>query len=195
MSKRRLSSRTTVHTRYLHLHIIHCRSLGSERPLRHIVRLLYFQHWTTAQSNLTKRSHRHRTWTVQSHSPGGANMHRHLIHGNLCMPTRVHIPKDINRFSGFCWLTIVTDRQTDHATRSVTIGRIYVRSAAMRPNNKPNRLATVEAIAPTRLSLMWSQHVATRIVVDSDAGSRVICRDRLRICQESTPNCAVRVGV
>jgi len=28
----------------------------------------------------------------------------------------------------------VTDRLTDHATRSVTIGRIYVRSTAMRPN-------------------------------------------------------------
>ena len=28
-----------------------------------------------------------------------------------------------------------TDRQTDHATRSVTIGRIYVRSTAMRPDN------------------------------------------------------------
>ena len=29
----------------------------------------------------------------------------------------------------------LTDRPTDHATRSVTIGRIYVRSTAMRPNN------------------------------------------------------------
>jgi len=28
-----------------------------------------------------------------------------------------------------------TDRPTDHATRSVTVGRIYVRSTAMRPNN------------------------------------------------------------
>ena len=32
-------------------------------------------------------------------------------------------------------LTSVTDRQTDHATRSVTIGRIYVHSTAMRPKN------------------------------------------------------------
>jgi len=31
------------------------------------------------------------------------------------------------------------DRQTDrHATRSITIGRIYVRSTAMRPNNINN---------------------------------------------------------
>ena len=28
-----------------------------------------------------------------------------------------------------------TDRPTDHATRSVTLGRIYVRSTAIRPNN------------------------------------------------------------
>jgi len=33
-------------------------------------------------------------------------------------------------------LTTVTDRPTDHATRSVTINRIYVRSTAMRPNNR-----------------------------------------------------------
>jgi len=39
----------------------------------------------------------------------------------------------------FAGLTSVTDRPTnrptDHATRSVRIGRIYVRSTAMRPNN------------------------------------------------------------
>jgi len=39
----------------------------------------------------------------------------------------------------FAGLTSVTDRPTnrptDHATRSVTIGHIYVRSTAMRPNN------------------------------------------------------------
>jgi len=39
----------------------------------------------------------------------------------------------------FAGLTSVTnrptDRPTDHATQSVRIGRIYVRSTAMRPNN------------------------------------------------------------
>jgi len=35
----------------------------------------------------------------------------------------------------FAGLTSVTDRPTDHATRSVRIGHIYVRSTAMRPNN------------------------------------------------------------
>jgi len=29
----------------------------------------------------------------------------------------------------------VTDRQTDHATRSVAIGRVYIHSTVMRPNN------------------------------------------------------------
>jgi len=39
----------------------------------------------------------------------------------------------------FAGLTNVTDRQTDHATRSVTIGRIYVHSTAMRPNNSKQK--------------------------------------------------------
>jgi len=33
----------------------------------------------SGQSNLTKRPHRCRTWTVQSYSPGGANVHPYLI--------------------------------------------------------------------------------------------------------------------
>ena len=32
----------------------------------------------------------------------------------------------------------MTDRPTDHATQSVRIGRIYVCSTAMRPNNNNN---------------------------------------------------------
>jgi len=32
------------------------------------------------RSNLTKRLHRRRTWTGQSHSPGGANVYPHVIH-------------------------------------------------------------------------------------------------------------------
>jgi len=49
-------------------------------------------------------------------------------------PTRVINPNDISIGSAvFAELTTVTDRQTDHATRSVTIDRIYVRSTAMRP--------------------------------------------------------------
>jgi len=51
-------------------------------------------------------------------------------------PTRVRNPNGISIGSAvFAGLTSVTDRPTDHATRSITIGRIYVRSTAMRPNN------------------------------------------------------------
>ena len=44
----------------------------------------------------------------------------------------------LNRFSHFCrahYCDRQTGRQTDHATRSVTIGHIYVCSTAMWPNN------------------------------------------------------------
>jgi len=41
--------------------------------------------------------------------------------------TRVHIPNSISIGAAvFAGLTIVTDRQTDHATPSVTIGHIYI---------------------------------------------------------------------
>jgi len=58
-------------------------------------------------------------------------------------PTQVHNPDSISIDSAFfAGLTIVTDRhtdwQTDHATPSVTIGRISVRSTAMRLNNNNN---------------------------------------------------------
>jgi len=43
--------------------------------------------------------------------------------------------RHLDRFSHFAGLTTVTDRQTDRDARSVTTGRIYVRSTAMRPNN------------------------------------------------------------
>ena len=50
-------------------------------------------------------------------------------------PTPVLNPNSIS----IAWLTNVTDRQTDrqtdHAIRSVTIGRIHVNSTAMWPNN------------------------------------------------------------
>jgi len=55
-------------------------------------------------------------------------------------PTRVLNPNGISIGAAvFGGLTSVTDRQTDrqiHATRSVTIGRIYVSSTVMRPNKK-----------------------------------------------------------
>jgi len=65
-------------------------------------------------------------------------------HGGIWTPsntwflglTRVLDPNGISIGAAvFVGLTSVTDRPTDHATRLVTIGRIYVRSTAMRPNN------------------------------------------------------------
>jgi len=50
--------------------------------------------------------------------------------------TRVLNPNGISIGSAvFVGLTSVTDRQTDHATQSVTIDRIYVRSTAIQSNN------------------------------------------------------------
>ena len=49
-------------------------------------------------------------------------------------PTQVLNPNGSSIGSAvFAGLTSVTDRPTDHATRWVRIGRIYVRSTAMRP--------------------------------------------------------------
>jgi len=48
--------------------------------------LLAFIHLTRGRSNLTKRPHRRRTWTVQSYSPNGANVHPYLIHASLNPP-------------------------------------------------------------------------------------------------------------
>jgi len=49
---------------------------------------------TTGQSNLTKRPHCCRTWTVQLHSPGGGNVHPP---SNTCFPrtTVAHTPNSI----------------------------------------------------------------------------------------------------
>ena len=49
-------------------------------------------------------------------------------------PTQVLNPNGSSIGSAVFAGLSVTDRQTDHATRSVRIGRIYVRNTAMRPN-------------------------------------------------------------
>jgi len=49
-------------------------------------------------------------------------------------PTQVLSPKGMSIVAAvFAGLTSVTNRPTDHANQSVTLGRIYVRSTAMRP--------------------------------------------------------------
>jgi len=64
---------------------------------------------------------------------------RHLIYGSLGSLEPSTKKQHLDRFSRFAGLTTVTDRQTDkptdHATRSVTIGCIYVRGTAMQPNS------------------------------------------------------------
>ena len=62
----------------------------------------------------------------------------HLTHGSPG-PPKSSTQKAARSVQPFLQGSLVwqTDRQpTDHATRSVRIGRIYVRSTAMRPNNK-----------------------------------------------------------
>jgi len=60
----------------------------------------------------------------------------HLIHGSPG-PPKSSTQKAARSVQPFLQGSLVwqTDRPTDHATRSVRIGRIYVRSTAMRPNN------------------------------------------------------------
>jgi len=43
---------------------------------------------TSGQCNFTKMPHRRRTWTVLSYTPGGANVHIHLIHASLSTSQR-----------------------------------------------------------------------------------------------------------
>jgi len=49
---------------------------------------------TRGETNLTKRPHRRHTWSVQSHSPGGADVY--LTHASLTGSNRVHIPNGIS---------------------------------------------------------------------------------------------------
>ena len=52
---------------------------------------------------------------------------RHLIHGSSSPPETITQMASRSVQPFFAGLTTVTDRQTDYATWSVTIGRIYVR--------------------------------------------------------------------
>ena len=93
--------------------------------------------------------------------------------------------RQLDRCSRFAGLTSVTDRPTDHATRSVRIGRIYVRSTAMRPNNDSSlNLYSAFFISATlclrdicygRLSdcLPQAGVLSKRLVFDTDATIRL----------------------
>jgi len=89
---------------------------------------------TSGQSHLTKRPHWRRIWTVQSYSPGCANVNPDLTFASLDPPksTSQTASRSVLRLlqGSRSWQT---DRPTDHATPSITIGCICVRSTAMRP--------------------------------------------------------------
>jgi len=70
-------------------------------------------------------------------APSHRDVDSHPIHGSLGPPSP-QPKRQLDRLSHFYRVHYCdgqTDRQTDHATRSVTVGRIYVRSTTMRPNN------------------------------------------------------------
>ena len=66
----------------------------------------------------------------------------------------------------FAGLTTVTDRPTDRETRSVTIGRIYILSTAMRPNNSSNAwfiVSTYDVISDLQRRTLMPERVMTRL--------------------------------
>jgi len=66
----------------------------------------------------------------------------------------------------FAGLTTVTDRPTDRETRSVTIGRIYIVSTAMRPNNSSNAwfiVSTYDVISDLQRRTLMPERVMTRL--------------------------------
>jgi len=71
-----------------------------------------------------------------------------LIHGSLGQPesTTKMASRSVQPFSqgSPVWQT---DRPTDHATQSVTIGRIYVRSTVMRPKNERPKCLIILVVA------------------------------------------------
>jgi len=103
----------------------------SPYPKRH---LDHFSSFCTAQSRAS-------LYIMGRHFlPQIAPSHRpYLIHGSLGTPesTTQTASRSVQSFlhgSRSCQTDRPTDRQTDHATPSVKVGRIYVRSTATRPN-------------------------------------------------------------
>ena len=71
-------------------------------------------------------------------APSNGGSGRHLILDSLApsKPTTQMVSRSVQPFcTDDRSVRILSIGQTDHATRSVTTGRIYVRSTAMRPNN------------------------------------------------------------
>jgi len=72
----------------------------------------------------------------------------HLMHGFSSAPEfSTHTAsRSVQPFFNFAGLTSVTDRQTDHATQSVTTDHIYVRRTAMRSTVRVARRYFIIAI-------------------------------------------------
>jgi len=71
---------------------------------------------------------------------------RGCLHGSLGPPesSTQTTSRSVQPFlQGLLFCDRPTDRPIDHASRSVTVGRIYVRSTAMRPNKNKLRIITV----------------------------------------------------
>ena len=107
----------------------------SQRPKRHRDR---FSRFCTARRRLSLY------FTIGRPSPplnidaSHGDLDAHLIHGFLGpAESSAQTPsRSVEPFlQGSLYCDRQTDRETDHATRSVTIGHIYVHSTAMRPNH------------------------------------------------------------
>jgi len=83
----------------------------------------------------------------------------------------------------------VTDRPTDHATRSVRIGRIYVRSTAMRPNN----LALTKVRTDSSTEFGSCPILIARIQIKSAAGSNLILIVQIRTALDTAVDFNERV--
>ena len=80
----------------------------------------------------------------------------HLMHGFLSPPesTTQTASRSVQPFlqGSLLWQT---NGPTDHATRSITIGHIYVCSTAMRPNNNSNNAYTGIIITQPLQEFTW----------------------------------------
>ena len=87
----------------------------------------------------------------------------HVIHGSLGPPESS--TQTTSRSVQPCLQGLLTDRLTDHSTQSVTIGRIYVGSTAMQPNNTMQRLMHRVSAVKRWITVMavkwWWQCVVT----------------------------------
>jgi len=135
---------------------------------------------TSGQNNLTKRPHRRRTWTVQSYSPSGANVHPDQLHASLDHSSP-HPKRHLDRHSRFC---------TAHGRVAVyfTMGRPFPFIIALGIADLDTRL-THDSLGPLesttqtayRSVQQFLQGSRSRVVTDrqTDRPRYIICNNRL----------------